>query len=473
MEAINKLNQQWRNEAMVFFEKKQYDKTIPLLAQIAQFFEQSRTWEDYVDVGNKWAESLMQMGRHNEALQVIQKVVQIGAHNLNSNSELLGKSYYVMGRINQEQEECDKAIGNYQNCLNIYLQTLDKNAFQIANVYERMGISYRFKGMYDTAILYYKNCLSARLNIFGGFHINVAHTYTNLGNTYFEKKDLESAIIYATRSLQIKQQLLGEMNTDTASSYSNLGVFYYHKKNYEEAILCQEKSLHIITQLLGEQHIRTAYTYSNFGLIFYKMKQYEEAMQYFSKAIQIIQNYPNQQQLFAAYIYRNIATILSKKQQYDAAIECLQKSSACMRKIAEKHPDIAIDYFMLADIYAKQHKYNAALPYYQLALQTNSEDFNSNDIYLNPPLDGHFSSVVLLETLKYKTLFLNQYYRNKTQNYKDLEFALDTAYLADNLIEQMRKGYLREKAQLLLDENAVGLSEVALDAIWLLQTHST
>ena len=118
----------------------------------------------------------------------------------------------------------------------------------------------------------------------------------------------------------------------------------------------------------------------------------------------------------------------------------------------------------------EQHNYETAKTYFQQALQANCENFDNDDIYSNPPLNDYYYSFVLFQTLRAKANFLLEYGENKTHNPYDMQIAIETCYLADEMIEQMRHSYFYENAQLSLGKEAFLLSENALAAIWLLQT---
>jgi tetratricopeptide (TPR) repeat protein len=463
--------QTWREEATQLMGKNQYSKAIPLLAQVAHFFEQNQTWEDYVDVGTKWAESLLRIEQHSEAWQLMEKVLKIALNTVAHKPALMAKGYHIMGKIKQAQAMYGRAINNYQNSLDIYQQILgDKNP-TIADISESMGIALLAKGRYDAAIEQQQKSLSIRLEIFGKLHLKVAHAYNNLSSAYYQKHEIDRATAYSLQSLQIKQRLLGELNIDTAIGYGNLGACYHIKENYTKALKCQEKSLQIRLQLLGEQHIMVAQTYNSLGLIYYRKKNYDEAIEYFSKAIEITINSTNKHYKFRVYLYINISLIHFDKCQYAHAIKCLEKALLiCQQKLKGGYPEIVTVYVLLAELYTHQNKYTKALNHCQLALQANSDCFRNKNIYSNPPLKGHFSSLKLLETLIDKVLCLRRFYEDKTHNFKKLQVSLETAYLADIVIEQMRANfYCYENSQLSLGKYVFVLSEETLETIWQMQ----
>jgi tetratricopeptide (TPR) repeat protein len=459
----------WQDRATRLMEQKQCDKAIPILAQVAHFFEQNKAWENYVEAANKWAEALLQMRQYKEAEELLQKVLQIGLNISNNENVLFAQTYYMLGTISQRCEEYDKSIDYYQHSLSIYAQNLPEHDPKIANVYEEIGLGYYFKGRFNTAIEYLKKSLAIRIKTFGNIHIMVAYSYTNLGNVFYEKMEIKHALMYGLRSLQIKQKLLGEMHLSTASSYGNLGAFCLINRDFAKAMEYQERSLQIKMQLLGEQHLSMAHAYGNMGIIFYKKQQYDEAENYLLKSVEIIQANYGEPSRLVADAYVNIALIYMEKNKIDIAIAYQQKALAIyLQKLSKKHPDTALCYYVLADFYLQQGKYATALPYYQLALQANSENFNSHNIYDNPPLEGQFSSLALLKILKSKAFFLEQLYQNQTHNGRDLQASIQTYYLADTLIEQMRNGFFHESTKLALSKHVFSLSENTLEAIWLL-----
>ena len=93
-----------------------------------------------------------------------------------------------------------------------------------------------------------------------------------------------------------------------------------------------------------------------------------------------------------------------------------------------------------------------ALEYYQKAIISNTDNFNNENVYINPSikdLDPEFNKFV---TLYKKAYTLYDIYLEKSKNSHDLEVSLETSKLAITLFESILASYRDENTKIMINE---------------------
>ncbi len=513
----NVLLQQAREQvqdAYLLLKNAQYSNAMALLRQAAPVLLQYEEYTSYIDAENKWCECLWRLAKYHDAqekalntlhialeklgkykpevaniycnlgiicyhialydqgIEYHQKGLQI-CHKLYDKPHLhTATCYSSMGNIYYLKGEFNKAIHYQQIALMIRVQILGQIHPATASSYENLGVAYFWKGEYNKAIEYYNKSLQINLQVYDEMHPSIAYSYGNLGNVYYHKGEYAKSIHYQRKSLFIKLHTLGEIHPATASSYGNLGLVYCDNGDYDKAIQYQQKNLFAKLQTIGENHPNIAFCYTNIGIAYYKKGEHLLATQYIKKSIFLRVNlFHDEMHPLIAIDYNHLGLIAQAQGNYSKAIEHHQKSLHInLQKLGEINPNTASCHCLIADCYTQKKQYVVALQRYQLAINANYYDFNSNDIYAIPPLFGQLSSRNLLETLQGKADCFWLYYQNQTLHVKDLHATIQTFYATDDLIEQMRNDFFHEGSKLIISNNAYKVSESALNALWELQT---
>lgn len=341
---------------------------------------------------------------YNKALQLAQKI----------NSEnLLGKSHYYIGIINQAQSKFDKAIAHYFKALNLFEKTGDKSGISI--VYNYLGIIYNLNNEKVKAKSYFEKSLeiSKELNDKGG----ESCAYGNLGILIQKEGDYRKATEYYEKVLNINLELNDLLNIGIA--YSSLSITNNYLGNYEKALEYAKKSIDIAKKMNNTSSILT----NNITIISIYM------------ALSKKENSTQQQQI----------KYLNKAEEY--AIQTMK--IAKKNKQIRKERDIA---FLLKDIYAQLGNYEKALE------SSNFYTIIKDSIFTINKTKAFSELEVKYETQK-KELEINNLL-NKRKNDRNIVISLIVIVfllLAFAFVVYMQKRKLKKSYSQIVEENIKAL----------------
>ncbi len=310
------------------------------------------------------------------------------------------------------------------------------------------------KGRNDLATESLKTAYETASAQLGASHSLTASTANDLGLAYWNSQNLEQALAYIQTGLAIRKKTAGELSVAVAASYNNMGLIYA-STNTNEAILYFQKALKIQEKELSANHPAKANTLNNLALAYLANQETDAAQQYFNKVLAIRQavygeNHPN-----VAFVYNNIGQVLQAQNNTEKALEFFGKALTTYKaQYGEKHPEVAQTYNMIGNAHLQQNDYTMALQSFQLALVSNAPNFSDTDIKSNPDGSSYYNADLLLATYIQKAQALEARHYGKTLRFTDLEMALQTLELADQLIVKIRQQRFTKKDKIALGKMA-------------------
>ena len=156
--------------------------------------------------------------------------------------------------------------------------------------------------------------------------------------------------------------------------------------------------------------------------------------------------------------------VFADQENWDFAIRYHEQALALYKKTyGEKHPKVANTYNQLGSTESVMGNHLEALDFFQKALVANSPSFSDSYIYENPTNSTEFFSPTLaLASLQLKARSFENYHYNKTLRFRDLEMALSTLEVADELIEKIRQTRSSKKDKIALGATASEIYEEAI-----------
>lgn len=417
----------WLASADSLFEKGEYDKSNQLLEKSLQFFQQTNVtdWEMVMNVQNKIARNMIRQGKFDDALALLAFADQSYQSKVNATEQATypykGDFYNLTGEVYLNKGRNDIALEYFQKAMNHYDGIKNRNLQkEKAECYENLGLYYWNTGNNEAGLEYQNRALDLRKQTFGENHPEVANSYLNIGLIYGTEYPDQAQKFYRT-ALNTYKEVFGENHPSVANAYNNLAVISQVQEKYDIALFQLGNSLEITKAVYGENHPNNAFVYSAIGQIYLAQSKDSAALANQQKALEI---------------YRNT--------------------------YGNKHPEISNTYNQIGAIYATQGKFFQALQTYQEALNANIADFKSSDIYENPNPEKAYKIISLLTTLRLKAEVFETWHYAKTLKLKDLETALTTLELCDNIIDKMRQIALNKNDKVALGKIA---AEVYADAI--------
>ncbi|WP_213150951.1 tetratricopeptide repeat protein [Neochlamydia sp. AcF95] len=313
---------------------------------------------------NNIGQIYQEQGNLEKAAEYSNKALIINLKLFGENHPMVAVYYSNLGAIYHVQGNLDKAAECSNKALGINLKNFGENHLKVAGDYNNLGQIYQAQGNLDKAAECSNKGLGINLKLFGENYPKVAIYYHNLGAIYKEQGNLEKAAEYSNKALIINLKLFGENHLQVASCYNNIGQIYQEQGNLEKAAEYSNQALAIGIKLYGENHPMVASCYSNIGAIYQERGHLNKAAEYSNKALIINlklfgENHPN-----VAIIYNNLGQIYKaqgnlkqakKSTNLKQAEEHTKKALAIDLKLfGENHPNVARDYTNLGQIYKAQ-----------------------------------------------------------------------------------------------------------------------
>lgn len=333
---------------------------------------------------------------------------------LNSNNSI-SRTFYRSFKY----EKAEETLLNNIDIINQGL--VEKNHKYISSTYNILGSLYYHKGLYRRAIEYSEKSLQISLTQKELDKASIAALYSNIGVIYSSNNNFKKALNYHYQSLKIQTSLSGK-RTFLSSIYLNIGKTHGNKKEYNTAIEYYNKA---ITELNKNPNKNAITVKTNKAITYQKIKQYQEALDIL---FEIVKDHKDYQRIDR--INKHIGTTYYYMGNYAKALEFLNTSlSQKKKRYSTKHPNLAINYSAIGDVYLTLEEPVRALTYFQKSIYNLCLNFNDTTNLTNPNLEYISNKVALLEALRKKASALKN-----IQKYDD---ALETYLLSIKLNESI------------------------------------
>ena len=309
-------------------------------------------------------------GNYDEALKYFNIALEIKKKTLGNNHHSTATAYNNIAATYANQGNYDNAIDYFKISLEIYEKTLGKDHPSTANAYDNIASAYQHQGNYDEALKYYIKALEIYEKKLGKNHPDTITLYYSLADLYTIRGNCDKALEYYKILLEIYERTLGKDHPSTFTIYNIIIQLYQEQGNSEETMKYYKKLLKILEETLGKDDPLVAATYNNIASLYQDQGNFEEALKNYLIAIDIdkktlADNYPN-----IAITYNNIANLYQDQGKFDEAMQYYIMSLDIYKKELDKDdPYVAATYNNIASLYQEQGNYNEALKYYKLALE--------------------------------------------------------------------------------------------------------
>ena len=413
-------------------------------------FEQGENWEGYVRALNGIGHSYYIIDRFDTAFKILSKSLQIGKEKLPAEHPLLAQTYFYLGRYYTFLNEPAKAIEAHQKAIEIRVNIYGENHEQVADSYYYLGNVYLFKLFdYLMAEKYFQMALEIR----GKNHMesDLASSCYSLGALYRQTMDFEKARIYAQNAYRL---FITSQNKPMIRNCLNLlANIHFNQQEYAQAIIYYKQNIELIESGDRPNLESLLNAYNNLGTALRKILNFKEALDYFKLTLTINLNSDRIDSVRLSNSYCHIGEVYSYQKQFGAAIDAYQKCGRIrLKTLGEKHAETAGVYRDLGELYYELDSLNIALQYYQKSLISLFDNFQEEDIYVNPDITPGNSRNDMLNIIFGKAQAFSKLYDTQTRDLRDLKTALELYSLADKLNDLARNSDLLEESKLFLTE---------------------
>lgn len=206
-----------------------------------------------------------------------------------------------------------------------------------------------------------------------------------LANLFRHLADYEKAEKLFDQVLNDCDDLLGENNPSIIKIYNNLACIYIGKGELKRAEILCKKNAKLCAKIILENHIDALTCYHNLGFVYYRQGEYKNAERILEKCVKIFEegfvidqknNAPIYfdnvkgdreedaiQEFFEiiASGYTNLANVYAKQERYEDAEDLYMKGLEIRKEVlGEEHPDTGESYNNLATVYVDIGEYEKA-----------------------------------------------------------------------------------------------------------------
>jgi len=234
------------------------------------------------------AESLTAEGKHQEALNLAEKAVDILLEERGTRDVFSIKALFICGVIRSNMRDYKNGIEIINMSIVAMKEIFIDNHPDIAKGYNRLGMMYSDKRKYKKALNYFMMAQEIYKRTYVDTHNDIAYLYNNIALVYSETNRHDEAMEMYKISISILRGNYGEMNLVMARTYENVANALSDKKIYEEALIYYYKAIEITKVVTGAANKDVAMLYACVAMIHYKQKDYEKALNIFKSAASLL-----------------------------------------------------------------------------------------------------------------------------------------------------------------------------------------
>jgi CHAT domain-containing protein len=386
-------------------------------------------------------------GNFKQALAYYLRYKTTYEHIYGSNSKYLASAYHNIGNIYGNRGEYDQAIAYHQKAMHLYKDRYGKHSIKVASSLMALGLDFTSKGDYDEALELYHRSHDIYLALGMEKHLDMTMLYYNMATTLSSKGELDKAMAYYYESKHLSEELLGENHPEIAAVYVGISNTYYRKDELTDCIRVMEQYLEKVANQLDPNHPDLAVAHLNLSTAYSDVDSHNDAHEHAHRALAIRLASFDESSHHVADCYLNLGGILSRKNQLDSASYYLQKGlGAYYQSKNVKNASIAGALAEISTFYRKQGDIKAAIDSAAKGLAICSPGYLTLD-------STQAVQIVYFEKL-YKLLTVQQTNYLFSGQVANLTACLHLAYVADRVIDSLRKVYTYDSDKITLGKFA-------------------
>lgn len=303
----------------------------------------------YVNHQLNYSDFLMELGRHEEALAVMENLDQRMTANFDLENarevDLLANVYNNRGRAYMSMGNNQSALNNLEKALSLKLSVFDENNARIARLYHNIGVVYASTSEYESALEMAKKAYDIRRNVYDDNHQLVGSTLHLLGNISIGLGNYDEAYNYIEESVEINKVQHGATHFRYAMALREFAKVLSEIDQHDKARGQIEKALTIVEENYGADHLYSGYILFTNGEVEYNAGNIDLADDLTSKALVNFESNINPGHPNIAQVQLALGKYAVAKKDFTRADSLLNKSKA----ILEQHLDASNPLIQQAD----------------------------------------------------------------------------------------------------------------------------
>ena len=388
---------------------------------------------------------------------------------MSEKDSLLTIQLYKTGVKAAKLGDFEEAISNFNQIYELREKIFGSESFRLAGMLSNIGIQYKNLGNLDKAIESYKKAEQIFVNTFGNDYLELGYVYINLGNIYHGAGDYSKALEYYRNTFRVlKKDSIGRSDNFQISKY-NIAETQFKLGNNADVIRSYRSNLNS-----SPADLKPLW-YDLVASVYNKEKKYDLAEKNYLLAIDSWIRLYGDNNIELADEYLAYSTFLISKKEFEKALIYSSKAKTIAlnfygkksRSYAEVQSNFGDYYYMknsearqIDEFRSQRKKYlNDALYYYQDAIVSLIDSFQTSDPFVDPPIKNVVSEMQLIDQFKKKALvmekladiYLSEFNYEKSSKYYNA--SLNSLVKATQLIHRLQIGFENEESKYFLAQN--------------------
>lgn len=315
---------------------------------------------------NNLARTLSELGRHAEALSLMQQVYQLDDTITSMNN--LGICFQNVG-------DCDSAFELLYEVFDIRRQTLGENNPETILAMHNIAGVLKDMESYSEALEYQERALELGKIVFGENHPHTILFMDNLAAIYRELEEYDAALTLHEQAVNLSKKILGEKHPNTIFAMNNKAETLIDADRWEEAAELKGEVRNLFEQVFGTENLYTINFIEGLANFLWAFGRQDEAIKLFERVFNLRQKIldcANNQTVDAA---TSFAFHLKDMNCVEESLKVLQEFIDLQEKTLteEKIFARATPLNNLANLFIELGRYEEALPLQEKALKIRRE----------------------------------------------------------------------------------------------------
>ena len=245
-----------------------------------------------------------------------------------------------MAVVLSDQGKHEEAVEHMERTVGLMAERLDANSLRLAGARNRLGAILFAAGNYEDALPHYQTAYEVRVAALGPDHPLVSHSLGNIALVHFTQGKVEEARKQYEAAQAILERVYDEENLEIARGLLNLGGVVARAGDYEKALEYQSRAEKIFVAKLGSDHPLSASAAFTHGQALAGLGRTDEALPKYRAALASWEKSLGDQHPQLGHALTAIALIQLGRGATDDARAALERAHEIRAKGGEQDPSL-------------------------------------------------------------------------------------------------------------------------------------